>query len=318
MRGHYTRKQQVKASRLLRAQGNLQGRGRLRADLSERPDYPPRGLIISTGEQHPIGQSILARTPVIEVLRSTIDLAALSEAQRNAGRLAHAMVGYIMWLTPQVSGLRPLLTETFKGTRQRVTKEGEHLRIPEALAHLWLGLHCALTYAEEIGACSRIEAEGLRAKAWEALLSLGRTQSQLVAGEKPSERFLRVLHALLMQGRILLSPRLGPTALPRTGENLVIWHDDDALYMDPESTFQAVARFCHESGEVFPIPLLALKRELRVEKISECKPGRNDWSTKIGHSTHRVLKLNRNKIEAVLGSELPIPDEVTSVTSFQE
>jgi len=45
------RELETKASRLIRSQGNLAGRGRLRSDLSDRPAYPPRGLILSTGEQ---------------------------------------------------------------------------------------------------------------------------------------------------------------------------------------------------------------------------------------------------------------------------
>ncbi len=48
-----TREMQTKAARILRSQGNLAGRGRLRSDLSERPAFPPRGMILSTGEQHP-------------------------------------------------------------------------------------------------------------------------------------------------------------------------------------------------------------------------------------------------------------------------
>ena len=43
------------ATRVLRAQGNLAGRGRLRSDLTERPAFPPRGLIVGTGGQHPPG-----------------------------------------------------------------------------------------------------------------------------------------------------------------------------------------------------------------------------------------------------------------------
>ena len=61
------RELETKASRLLRSQGNLAGRGRLKSDLTERLAYPPRGLILATGEQHPPGQSLLARTLVVEL-----------------------------------------------------------------------------------------------------------------------------------------------------------------------------------------------------------------------------------------------------------
>jgi hypothetical protein len=43
------REMQAKASRIIRAQGNLAGRGRLKSDLTERAAFYPRGIIISTG-----------------------------------------------------------------------------------------------------------------------------------------------------------------------------------------------------------------------------------------------------------------------------
>jgi hypothetical protein len=156
------REMETKATRLLRSQGNLAGRGRLRSDLSERPAFPPRGLILGTGEQHPPGQSILARTLLIEMERADVNLASLTAAQQMATRLPHAMAGYVSWLAPQIPSLFPLLKETFERTRARATSAGDHLRVPEALAHLWIGGNCALQYAEDIGACSAAEAEDLR------------------------------------------------------------------------------------------------------------------------------------------------------------
>jgi hypothetical protein len=55
------RELEVKAARLLRSQGNLSGRSRLRADLTERPSFPPRGIIIGTGEQHPFLKQAFGR-----------------------------------------------------------------------------------------------------------------------------------------------------------------------------------------------------------------------------------------------------------------
>jgi hypothetical protein len=51
------------ADRLFRAAGNRAGRARMRADGGSRPTNYPRGLIISTGEDVPSGQSLRARPP---------------------------------------------------------------------------------------------------------------------------------------------------------------------------------------------------------------------------------------------------------------
>lgn len=55
------------ADRLLRAQGNHAGRQRMSADAKIRPPKTPRGLILSTGEDVPKGNSLRARLVVVEM-----------------------------------------------------------------------------------------------------------------------------------------------------------------------------------------------------------------------------------------------------------
>jgi hypothetical protein len=55
------------AARVLRSQGNLSGRGRMRPDGTLRPAKPPRGLLFATGEDLPRGQSVAARMLTVEV-----------------------------------------------------------------------------------------------------------------------------------------------------------------------------------------------------------------------------------------------------------
>jgi hypothetical protein len=91
------------ADRLLRAQGNRSGRQRLRPDGTLRPAKPPRGTILSTGEDVPRGHSLRARLLVVEVEPGDVNFGQLSECQRDAasGLYAAAMSAYIAWLAPQ-------------------------------------------------------------------------------------------------------------------------------------------------------------------------------------------------------------------------
>ena len=244
---------ETKASRLLRAQGNVSGRGRLRSDLSERPAYPPRGIIISTGEQHPPGQSVVARTLIVELDQADIDIEKLIELQERAGDLARAMAGYIAWLAPQMPELPEKLRETFRGARARATNGTEHLRIPEAAAHLWIGLQCGLTYAQEIGAIRADQKAELQDKCWEAFREIGKEQVKIVEEENPVRRFLDVLHTLLTQGRGIIIEKEEARPEVKPGVEFLGWFDDEFLYLDPEATYQSVARFCRESGEYFQI-----------------------------------------------------------------
>ena len=108
------------ADRLFRAAGNRSGRARMRADGGSRPTYYPRGLIISTGEDIPSGQSLRARLLVLELTPGEIPADALSAAQADAanGLFAAAMAGYLRWLAPQIDELQ----ETLPG-RQRALRD---------------------------------------------------------------------------------------------------------------------------------------------------------------------------------------------------
>src|SRR5262249_54434917 len=72
------------ADRLRRAQGNNSGRGRCRADGTVRPAKPPRGCVLSTGEDVPRGQSLRARLLVLEVAPGEVNWERLSACQKDA------------------------------------------------------------------------------------------------------------------------------------------------------------------------------------------------------------------------------------------
>ena len=62
------------AQRLIRGFSNRTGRARLNADATEKGRYEPRGMLIITGEDLPMGTSTGARFWGIEVSKSKIDL----------------------------------------------------------------------------------------------------------------------------------------------------------------------------------------------------------------------------------------------------
>lgn len=303
----------TKAARLLRAQGNLAGRGRLRADLSERPGFPPRGLIISTGEQHPAGQSLLARVLLVELHREGVNLSALSVAQHNRELLRQAMTSYLQWLAPQMPRLPGLLAESFEAARERATSTGEHMRVPEAVAHCWLGLDCGMQFAEEVGVVSSSEAGKIRDEGWAALCQLGAAQAGLVEDLRPTNQFLTTLVAVLAQGHVKLLSRYDPTPADCRDEVLG-WADGESLYLLPELSYRAVVTFARESNHPFTTSLDRLKRDLAKEGLSQCEDGRNTTTVRIEGKTRRVVKLIRCAVEQAIDQDLPI----TTITGVQE
>jgi len=317
---HDRRELETKAARLLRAQGNLAGRGRLQADLTERRTYAPRGLIVGTGEQRPTGQSILARTFPIEMDRTTVRMDRLTLAQEHSADLPHALAGYVQWLAPQMAGMPDLLKENFEKIRTQAAGSDVHLRIPEALAHLWLGLDCGMNYAEEIGACEPSRAQELRAQAWEAFVRRAKVQASFVEEEKPTRRFLEIVSTLIAQKRITILPKTAGETGIRTEIPFVGWYDSGHLYLISEAAYQAVSRFARESGEPFAASQNRLQRELVTDQISVPDRGRTTASVHIGGQTRRVLRISVAAAEKLLGEPLPLDSSplLTTLTAPAE
>src|SRR5690606_15415348 len=139
---------------------NGAARGRLRADLTHRANRPPRGLILSSGEELPEGASLQARLVILELARGDVDLDALTVAQRaaEAGVYAAAMAGYVRWLAGQPV---PSPSEGAAERREAYRGEEAHGQTPEALASLELGLHYLARFALEVGALDEVGARDL-------------------------------------------------------------------------------------------------------------------------------------------------------------
>jgi hypothetical protein len=64
--------------RIIRSFGNRTARARLNADLSSKNRYPPRGLLLITGEECASLESSIARLCTVEVVGGAIDKRKLS------------------------------------------------------------------------------------------------------------------------------------------------------------------------------------------------------------------------------------------------
>ncbi len=109
----------------------------MRPDGSMRPEYYPRGIVVSSGEDIPRGQSLRARALILELSPGDIDLARLTRAQTEAseGRFAQAMAGYVQWLAPQIENLKAETPERLRGLRARAREHPVyHDRTPDIVA----------------------------------------------------------------------------------------------------------------------------------------------------------------------------------------
>jgi hypothetical protein len=273
------------ADRVLRGMGNRGGRGRMHADGSLRPDYPPRGLVLGTGEDAPRGHSLRARMVIIDVAPGDVNLAALSAAQETGrtGRLVAGLAGFLQWIAAHYEDLRASLPQQLIDFRAQALTEGAHARTPEAVAHLALGWSGFLRFAVAIEALSRDGAERLYQRVWTALRETATRQASQQAGEEPAHRFLDLLSSALAGGYTHLASGTGevpPNAgawgwrktILATGLSERIdwqprgaragWLDENNVYLDLEAAHTAVEKVGQATGSPIGVTPKTLAKRL--------------------------------------------------------
>ncbi len=258
------------ADRVLRGAGNAAGRGRMAADGTTRPDYPPRALVVATGEDVPRGHSARARAVVVEVAPGDVDPDRLTSCQEaaRAGAYAIATTGYVRWLAGRFDDLRETISADVAELRAEAHRTGSHARTPEAVANLALGWRLWLRYAGDAGALTEVEVGIAWRRAWTALLATGEQQTGHQADQAPAPRFLALLASALASGAAHIAGPDGAEPTDRrawgwreatvgAGEYQrdewrpqgvrVGWLDGDDLFLNPEAA-HAVAQRAGEAG----------------------------------------------------------------------
>jgi hypothetical protein len=314
------------AERVIRAQGNQAGRGRMNADGSLRTEMHPRGLLAASGEDTPSGHSLRARKIICEISSGDVDLAVLTEMQSAAdeGALKDAMASYIKYVGGQDKNL---LKKRFAELRAEARKRvgGGHSRTPENAALLMLGIENMLEYAASIGA--DIDVAKLRGEAWEALLATGQEQDRHQRDEQPPERFMTLLRGLLSSGRAHIrnaesdyapdSARLlgwtesefNEKIVLRPGGHSIGWIDEseENLFLDPNATYAEIQQFARIQGQPLPLTQGALWKHLREAGLLEPgEEGRHTVKKSINGHRPRVLHLKMSKVLEIEAVAAPI------------
>src|SRR5207302_7544602 len=139
------------------------------------------GLIVSTGEEVPRGQSLRARMLIVELTKGDVDLGRLTACQgaARAGAYATALAGFVRWLAAHHEAICGTLSDQVQDLREAFAERldtAAHLRMPRAIADIAAGWIAFLLFATDAGVLSREEADGFFRRAWEALLEAGAMQ----------------------------------------------------------------------------------------------------------------------------------------------
>jgi hypothetical protein len=324
-----------KADRLFRAVGNHCGRQRLTRDGRLRADRRPRGLILSTGEEVPNGESLRARLFILEVTKGDIPSGRLGQCQGDAaaGLYAASMAGYLRWLAGQYPAIRANLRQQRDELRDRSRREfaAGHARSPTVVADLALGLKYLFDYGVVVGAIDAEERAELVRRCWSALHQAAAAQVEHVRSYEATHQFLRLLSGALASGRGHVA---GPDGLKpaspeawgwhgkeynlREGEphaadtdvsflpkgSRIGWVSGDDLYLEPEASFAAAQELARQQGESLTVSPSTLRKRLHEEDLLASTDPKREVLT-----VRRTLEGRRREVihlrASVLSAEKP-------------
>jgi hypothetical protein len=273
------------ADRVGRGVGNRGGRGRMHADGTLRPDYPPRGLVIGTGEDAPRGQSLRSRMMILEVAPGDVRRDLLTAAQ-DAGRrgvFVGGLGGFVQHLAPQLDALCVSLPAQLGKYRDLAHRDSSHARTPDAVAHLALGWWAFLRYAAAVGVVTETDAQATFERVWSALGVTAARQASHQASEEPARRFIDLLGSALAGGFAHVASAKGGTPFPYepwgwrevlvgVGESQRVdwrpegaragWVEDGDLYIDLEAAIAAAQRVSQATGNPVAVSPKTLAKRL--------------------------------------------------------
>lgn len=297
------------AQAIMRAYGDRTGKGRLRSDATQMESRPPQGNAIITAEFAPdIGESGTARYFALELKGSEVDLQTLSAYQREAagGTFQRCMYAYTQWLKERFLQSEEskqefvhYLNSRFLSCREEFRKSGIHChsRVPEAVAHLQMGMDFFLLFLKEKQVMADESCAEIQQRFKEILYRLAARQAESIDQDKPTHKFIRKLYALLESDLAYVDDKNAPNEL---GFGTCLGYQDDTfLYLHSELCHKVVRKFCEEQGENFSCTHKSLLKALAEEGLILPGTNQNTRPVRVGSKQKRLLHLYREKAERI-------------------
>jgi hypothetical protein len=286
------------ADRLMRGSANGSGRGRLNSDGTQRPEKPPRALVVTSAEDVPPNiPSLLARTFIVEISPGDINLKALTDAQAaaDAGDLDTAMAGYVRWLAARYDAdpdFVASLAQQQNDLREKAQEGGRHLRVAGNIAAHALGWRMFLAFACETGAITEGEQNSYWKRGLDALITVGADQERYRQAADPVTVYLGAVRSLVAAGKAYLVGRNGNApaqatswgwkhfSIGETGGELrpttpgavcLGWIDGEDIYLHPANTYAAARKFATDAGHAFTVGKNTVHKDLHERQLLASK-----------------------------------------------
>lgn len=326
-----------KAHQVVRSVGNRSSRGRANADLSERAQRPPRGLVLSTAELPLEGQSIVGRMIYIPVERGDVfaEGSRLDEAQAlagfGAGKYALAMAGYVKWLASDWDAIVADARDYHERANAyaRSVFPSSQSRMMDYYANLMTYCRTALRWMVADGAVAIGVAQDLATvELPAALVQVLSNQTRRVAGQSPVVKLFEALADLLLSRRAYLNKRMGSTESPPHDATLIGWWEaKDAnagnkpvIYLRMNVCLQLARDYWQRTGGDLNATTDSLQREVYQAGLLAWREDGNHLAVSVWIAADRrnvrCLAIDAVRVEDVTGVSLwtPEPDGISDET----
>jgi hypothetical protein len=250
----------------------------------------------------------------LAISHGDVDRDRLTACQRDAvsGLYARALAAFIGALAPKFGDIRERLPAQLTKLREKARADDQHPRLPDIVASLALGLRYFFTFASEVGAISKSEAQQLWQRGWRALCEAAEAQAGHQDGADSTRQFPRLLAAALASGRAHVAgsegmePVTSPAAWGWRHDNgghwqpqgrRIGWVDGEALYLEPDAAFAEAQKLAGEQGESLAVSPRTLWQRLKEKGLlvswDESRQ-RNTVRRNLEGTTRTVLHLQVN------------------------
>lgn len=283
---------EARLQKIVRCFGNRTARHRLNSDLTIKKTYPPRSMLVVTGEEAPGLQSTIARLLTIEISDGDISKNKLSALQEKHALLPHAMRHYLEWIQAHMQEIVTEFPRRFRELRAEATRDGLHGRLPEQAAFLQYSLEKTASWLVDSGILSESGADDLLTESWAIFHAISKSQQRRIEDDNPITLFFDILSTLISQQNLRLCPTVtGGGETVGAGEVLG-WYDDSFIYLDSAGAWHSLQRFCISEGTHFPFGKNTFFQMLKNKGIIQASPtGECTIVKTIGTRSCRVLKI---------------------------
>jgi hypothetical protein len=294
-------------SRIIGAVGDATGKRRATETLTTRQEFHPRGVILSTGEYTPnLPTSRQARLFIIPIQKGDVRLERLSEFQKHLAELPAAMAAFIDYIRNDIDCSRNKVRESFEKVRSDLAAmSATHQRLPENVAHLYVGLEQLMNFAQSIGALTEREVFHHLDVGLKALVDLSSKQSETIIEDRPTRIFIRTILEALATGECFLADRRTDVKLLNyvtSNSKKIGWADEAGVYLLPSASFELANERIRSRGGLHTTET-ELKNALKSEgylKHTPSEKGRTEAKRRCPGHTGRVLWFSRDLFAELL------------------